>query len=92
MASFASNVHRLRQIFTAFNFGRKVAVCGRSMSNVVEVSSELGYLEIPKITMVDLNTIDRLPHDKVVIVSTGSQEPMSALSRMATADHEKSKS
>ena len=91
VASFASNVHRLQQVFTtAHKFGRKVAVCGRSMVNVVEVASELGYLKIPKGTFVELDTIDSLPKNKVVIISTGSQgEPMSALTRMAMSEHRK---
>lgn len=91
VASFASNVHRLQQIFsTAHKYGRKVAVCGRSMVNVVDVASELGYLKIPKGTLVELDTIDSLPKNKVVIISTGSQgEPMSALTRMALSEHRK---
>ncbi len=91
VASFASNVHRLQQVFTtAERYQRKVAVCGRSMVNVVDVASELGYLKIPPGTLVELDIIDSLPKDKVVIISTGSQgEPMSALSRMAMSEHRK---
>jgi len=91
VASFASNIHRLQQIFTtAYKYDRKVAVCGRSMVNTVEVASELGYLDIPKGTHVELDTIDNFPKNKVVIISTGSQgEPMSALSRMASSEHKK---
>lgn len=91
VASFASNVHRLQQVFTtAHRYGRKVAVCGRSMVNVVDVASELGYLKIPKGTLVELDTIESLPKNKVVIISTGSQgEPMSALTRMAMSEHRK---
>jgi len=91
VASFASNIHRLQQIFTtAYKYDRKVAVCGRSMVNTVEVASELGYLDIPKGTHVELDTIDNFPKNKVVIISTGSQgEPMSALSRIASSEHKK---
>lgn len=91
VASFASNVHRLQQIFsTAHRYGRKVAVCGRSMVNVVDVASELGYLDIPPGTLIDLDIAESLPKNKVVVISTGSQgEPMSALTRMANSEHRK---
>lgn len=91
VASFASNVHRLQQVFsTAHKYQRKVAVCGRSMVYVVDVASELGYLDIPPGTLIDLDIAESLPKNKVVIISTGSQgEPMSALTRMANADHRK---
>ncbi len=91
VASFASNVHRIQQIINAsYKFGRKVAVVGRSMVNVVKVATELGYLAIPEATMIDIDQIDRYPNEKVVIITTGSQgEPMSALSRMAASEHRK---
>lgn len=91
VASFASNVHRVQQIFsTAHRYGRKVAVCGRSMVNVVDVASELGYLDIPPGTFIDLDVAESLPKNKVVVISTGSQgEPMSALTRMANSEHRK---
>ncbi len=91
VASFASNVHRIQQIINAsYKFGRKVAVVGRSMVNVVKVATDLGYLSIPEGTMVDIDQIDRYPSEKVVIITTGSQgEPMSALSRMAASEHRK---
>lgn len=89
VASFASNVHRLQQIIsTAHQFGRKVAVVGRSMVNVIAIASENGYLDIPKDTLVDLDEVVNLPKEKTVILTTGSQgEPMSALTRMAMSDH-----
>jgi len=89
VATFASNVHRIQQaIATAHRYDRKVAVVGRSMANVVNIAHELGYLDIPEGVLVDLDEIKRLPKQKVVILSTGSQgEPMSALTRMAAGDH-----
>lgn len=89
VATFSSNVHRIQQIFdAAVREGRRVSVTGRSMIKVVEVASELGYLTIPEDTLVDLDQLDRLPREKSVIITTGSQgEPMSALSRMAMAEH-----
>ena len=91
IASFSSNIHRIQQIITvAQKFGRKVAVSGRSMENVVAVAVELGYLNVPEGLLVDIDTISRYPQEKVVVITTGSQgEPMSALSRMATGDHRK---
>ncbi|MDS1029057.1 ribonuclease J [Bacillota bacterium LX-D] len=91
IASFASNVHRLQQIITtAHKFGRKVAVAGRSMVNVVNVAQEHGYLNIPKGTLVEIDDIINMPKEKVVIITTGSQgEPMSALTRMAMSDHKR---
>ena len=72
----------------AHKFGRKVAVTGRSMENILKVSTELGYLKIPNNTLVDINTIKQLPKHKICIVSTGSQgENMSALYRMAFSEH-----
>ncbi len=89
LASFASNIHRIQQIITtAHKYKRKVAMVGRSMLNVVSVASELGYLDIPAGTLVDLDEINRLPKQDTVIISTGSQgEPMSALTRMARSEH-----
>lgn len=89
IATFASNVHRLQQgINTAHRYDRKVAVVGRSMVNVVSVAHELGYLNIPKGVLIELDEANRLPRNRVVILTTGSQgEPMSALTRMASSDH-----
>jgi len=89
IATFASNVHRLQQIFNAaFKYGRKVAISGRSMVNVVSVARELGYLDIPGDTMIDLDAVNDYDDDKLVIITTGSQgEPMSALARMAYNEH-----
>ena len=91
VATFASNIHRIQQIFDAASKnGRKVAVIGRSMVNVVNIALELGYLTIPKSLLVDLDEINRLPKERVVIITTGSQgEPMSALTRMAMSEHKK---
>ena len=91
VASFASNVHRVQQIINAaYKFNRKVAVVGRSMVNVVKVATELGYLDVPEGTLIDIDQIGRYPSEKVVIITTGSQgEPMSALSRMAASEHRK---
>lgn len=91
VASFASNVHRLQQIFDAARkTGRKVAVLGRSMENITAVAIQLGYLKVAKGQLVDINAILKLPKEKVCIISTGSQgEPMSALSRIATKVHHK---
>lgn len=89
IASFASNIHRIQQaITTAHKYKRKVAVAGRSMVNVVNIAMDLGYLDVPPGTLVELDEIQRLPKREVVILTTGSQgEPMSALTRMATNDH-----
>ena len=74
----------------AVRLGRKIAVSGRSMVNVVNVAIELGYLQIPDGIMIDIDAINRYPDDKLVIITTGSQgEPMSALSRMASGEHRK---
>ena len=80
IATFASNVHRLQQVINmAHKYNRKVAVVGRSMVNVVTVTSELGYMHIPEGTMVELEEAAKLPKDKLVYLTTGSQgEPMSA--------------
>ena len=88
-ASFASNVNRLQQAVTAaVKYNRRVAVVGRSMINVVGIAEELGYLDIPEGTLIEVDKIMDLPGDRVCILTTGSQgEPMSALSRMATGEH-----
>ncbi len=89
VTTFASNVHRIQQVIsTARIYDRKVAVVGRSMVNNVRISKELGYMEIPDEIMIEMEEINNYPDNRVVIVTTGSQgEPMSALTRMATADH-----
>lgn len=89
IATFASNIHRLQQaVLVAHRYGRKVAVAGRSMVNVVDVAHRLGYLHVPPGTLVELEEANQLPRHEVVILTTGSQgEPMSALTRMAMADH-----
>jgi ribonuclease J len=89
VATFASNIHRVQQIIdAAVRFGRKVALSGRSMINVANVAIELGYLNVPEGTIIDINDINKYSHDKLMIITTGSQgEPMSALSRMAASTH-----
>ncbi len=89
VTTFASNMHRLQAVLTtAQRYGRKVAVTGRSMENMLKVAQELGYLKIKAGTLVDLASIKSLPKNKIVIVSTGSQgENMSALYRMAFSTH-----
>ena len=89
VTTFASNVHRIQQVIDAAAAnGRKVAVTGRSMENIMKVATELGYMKLPKNTVVDINKIKSLPLDKQVIVTTGSQgEEMSALYRMAFSQH-----
>ena len=89
VTTFASNVHRIQQVIdAAATYGRKVAVTGRSMENIMKVATELGYMKIPKNTVVDINKIKSLPLDKQVIITTGSQgEEMSALYRMAFSQH-----
>lgn len=91
IATFSSNVHRVQMaIDSAVKFGRKVAVSGRSMEQVVAKAIELGYLVAPTGTVVSLDAINKLPENEVCIVTTGSQgEPMSALTRMSTGDHKK---
>jgi ribonuclease J len=91
VATFASNVHRVQQIVNAAQkFNRKVSFSGRSMVNVVNVAMDLGYLSVPEDVLIDINEINRYPDNEIVIVTTGSQgEPMSALSRMANAEHRK---
>src|SRR5690606_20352035 len=89
VATFASNVHRIQQVFdAAAAFDRKVCVIGRSMVNVVRIASELGYLRFPEGMLIDPSELDRYPHERLTILTTGSQgEPMSALSRMAAGEH-----
>ena len=91
IATFASNISRVQQIINcAVRHGRKVAFSGRSMLNVMGIAARLGYLEIPDGVLIDIDMINRYPREQVVLVTTGSQgEPMSALSRMAFADHRK---
>lgn len=91
VATFSSNIHRVQQIMNvAASLERKVALVGRSLENVVSISAELGYLNIPEGIVIDINMINRYPADKLVIITTGSQgEPMSALTRMAFSDHRK---
>ncbi len=89
VTTFASNVHRIQQVLdAAAQCGRKVAVTGRSMENMMKVSTELGYMKVPKNTLMDINKLKGLPKNKQVIVTTGSQgEEMSALYRMAFSTH-----
>jgi len=89
VTTFASNMYRIQSVLaTAHRYGRKVAVTGRSMENMLKVAQELGYLKIPAGTLVELGAIKSLPENKIVIVSTGSQgENMSALYRMAFSTH-----
>ncbi len=91
IASFSSNIHRIQQIVdTAWRFGRKIAVSGRSMINVVTIAVELGYLRIPKGMLIDVDAVGRYPDSEIVIITTGSQgETMSALTRMAMGEHRK---
>ena len=89
ITTFASNMHRIQSVLaTAHRYGRKVAVTGRSMENMLKVAQELGYIKVPAGTIVDIAATKSLPKSKVVIVSTGSQgENMSALYRMAFSMH-----
>ena len=89
IATFSSNVHRVQQIIdTSARHGRKVAVTGRSMLNIVSAATELGYMKIPAGVLIDINDIKRYKPSELTIVTTGSQgEPMSALYRMAFSDH-----
>lgn len=91
IATFSSNVHRIQQVIdTAHKYNRKVAVLGRSMVNVSNISAELGYLNIPDGVLIDIDEINNYPPSNIVIITTGSQgEPMSALTRMSTSDHRK---
>ena len=89
IATFSSNVHRVQQIInTSARHGRKVAVTGRSMLNIVSAATELGYMKIPNGVLVDINEIKRYKPSELTLITTGSQgEPMSALYRMAFSDH-----
>ena len=91
IATFASNVDRVQQIInTAYKYGRKVVVEGRSMVNVISTAAELGYLNIPENTLIDLEQMKNYPDDQMVLITTGSQgESMAALSRMAANVHKK---
>ena len=91
VATFASNVDRVQQIInTAYEFGRKVAIEGRSMENIIDTATKLEYLSVPADTLVDVNSLKNYPEEKTVIITTGSQgERLAALSRMATGSHRK---
>lgn len=91
VATFASNIHRVQQIINvAAQLGRKVALSGRSLENVVAVAAELGYLKVPDGILVKLDMINKYSDHEIVLITTGSQgEPMSALTRMAFSDHRK---
>lgn len=91
VATFASNIHRVQQIIdVAVKQKRKVAVSGRSLENVMTIGTELGYLNVPEGVVIPLNSIDKYPPEKLLLITTGSQgEPMSALTRMAFSDHRK---
>ena len=93
VATFASNVHRIQQIVnSAVKYGRKIAVCGRSMINMISTAVELGYIDCPENLFIDIDMIGSYTDDQLVIITTGSQgEPMSALTRMAAGDHRKVK-
>ena len=93
VATFASNVHRVQQIVnSAVKYKRKIAVCGRSMINIITTSIELGYIKCPDNVFIDIDMIGSYTDDQLVIITTGSQgEPMSALTRMAAGDHRKVK-
>ena len=91
VATFASNVHRVQQIVNlAVKYGRKIAVCGRSMVNMIDTARELGYIDCPEDLFIDIDMIGTYNDEQLVIITTGSQgEPMSALTRMAAGDHRK---
>ena len=93
VATFASNVHRVQQIVnSAVKYNRKIAVCGRSMINMIETARELGYIDCPENIFIDIDMISNYTDEQLVIITTGSQgEPMSALTRMAAGDHRKVK-
>ena len=93
VATFASNVHRVQQIVNcAIKYGRKIAVCGRSMINMITTARELGYIECPENLFIDIDMIKNYPDEQLVIITTGSQgETMSALTRMANGEHRKVK-
>ena len=91
VATFASNVDRVQQIMnTAYKYGRKVILQGRSMETVIKIAEELGYVTIPEKTLISVNEMNRYPDEKLVFITTGSQgEEMAALSRMADSTHKK---
>lgn len=91
IATFSSNIHRVQQIInSAERYGRKVAVFGRSMINVINTAIELGYLKVPDGIIIDIEMMNRYESERIVLITTGSQgEPMSALTRMAMNDHKK---
>ncbi len=93
VATFASNVHRVQQIVnSAVKYNRKIAVCGRSMINMIETARELKYIDCPENIFIDIDMINNYTDDQLVIITTGSQgEPMSALTRMAAGEHRKVK-
>ena len=89
IATFSSNVHRIQKIIDLARVcNRKVAISGRSMVNVVDLATEMGYIKVPANTIVDLNKAKNIPDKELVVITTGSQgEPMSALARMASSEH-----
>jgi ribonuclease J len=89
LATFASNIHRIQQVVdAAVRYDRKIGIVGRSIVNTVEISTELGYLKIPKEIIVDLDKIKQVPNEKMALITTGSQgEPMSALTRISQSEH-----
>ena len=91
VATFASNVHRVQQIVnSAKEYGRKIAVCGRSMINMIETAREIGYIDAPENMFIDIDMIKNYTDEQLVIITTGSQgETMSALTRMAAGEHKK---
>lgn len=91
VATFASNVHRVQQIVnSAVKYGRKIAVCGRSMINMINTAMELGYIKVPKNVFIDIDMIHQYTDEQLVLITTGSQgETMSALTRMAAGEHRK---
>lgn len=91
VATFASNVHRVQQIVNSgVKYGRKIAVCGRSMINMIETAKGLGYIDAPENLFIDIDMIKNYPDEQLVIITTGSQgEAMSALTRMAAGEHKK---
>ena len=93
VATFASNVHRVQQIVNAaVENNRKIAVCGRSMINMINTAKDLGYIDCPDNLFIDIDLINKYPDDRLVIITTGSQgETMSALTRMAAGEHRKVK-
>ena len=93
VATFASNVHRVQQIVnSAVKYGRKIAVCGRSMINMITTARELGYIDCPDNLFIDIDMINNYTDDQLLIITTGSQgETMSALTRMASGTHRKVK-